>query len=181
MNTESYKREIKEGRIGKDNFFKTNVQSPIPQEEKENFTKLNYFEPDLNYRFKLELTELTEKTEVKIEDTGGNLRDFLKWGKFTFVINGQEYVLYAYKSDKTETRLFIPFKDATSGKETYGAGRYLDLYEERDKISEDRWILDFNLASNPWCAYSPNFVCPLIPFENILNVKIEAGEKDYQK
>ncbi|MEA2096902.1 MAG: DUF1684 domain-containing protein [Candidatus Cloacimonadota bacterium] len=179
MNTENYKREIKKGRIGKDNFFKTHIQSPIPQEERENFTKLNYFEPDLNYRFELEMTELTEKAEVKIEDTGGNLRDFLKWGKFTFKINEQEYVLYAYKSNETETRLFIPFKDATSGKETYGAGRYIDLEEERHKFA-NKWILDLNMATNPWCAYSNNYVCPLIPFENILKVKILAGEKSYK-
>ncbi|MCD6176553.1 MAG: DUF1684 domain-containing protein, partial [Candidatus Cloacimonetes bacterium] len=110
---------------------------------------------------------------------GGNMRDFLKWGKFTFEINNQYYILNAYKSDETETRLFIPFKDATSGKETYGAGRYIDLEEERDKIG-NKWILDFNFATNPWCAYSNNYVCPLIPFENILKVEIKAGEKSYK-
>jgi len=116
---------------------------------------------------------------VKIEDTGGNLREFLKWGKFTFNVNGKTCFLNAYKSEEAETRLFIPFKDATNGKETYGAGRYLDLYEERDYI-EDRWILDFNIATNPWCAYSHNYVCPLIPSENILKVEIKTGEKKYK-
>ena len=103
----------------------------------------------------------------------------MKWGKFTFEINKQEYVLFAYKSNEEETRLFVPFKDATSGKETYGAGRYIDLEEERDKI-ENKWILDLNFATNPWCAYSHNYVCPLIPFENILQVEIKAGEKSYK-
>jgi len=180
MNTENYERKIKSDRVGKDEFFKEHLQSPIPQEERKDFTKLNYFEPDLNYRFELELEEFDQKESLKIEDTGGNLRNFLKWGKFTFKINEQDYILYAYKSHETETRLFIPFKDATSGKETYGAGRYIDLEEERDKI-DDKWILDFNLATNPWCAYSNNYVCPLIPFENILKVEIKAGEKSYKK
>ncbi|MEA3500644.1 MAG: DUF1684 domain-containing protein [Candidatus Marinimicrobia bacterium] len=179
MNMKNYKTEIIKNRIGKDEFFKEHDQSPIPQKERANFTKLNYFEPNIDYRFKLELEEFGQKEKVKIEDTGGNLRDFLKWGKFTFTINDQKCVLFAYKSEAPETRLFIPFKDATSGKETYGAGRYLDLYEERDKIG-NKWILDFNLATNPWCAYSPNYVCPLIPFENILKVEIKAGEKSYK-
>ncbi|MEA2103595.1 MAG: DUF1684 domain-containing protein [Candidatus Cloacimonadota bacterium] len=174
-----YLNQVITGRKQKDEFFASDYQSPIPQEESANFTKLNYFEPDLNYRFELEMIELSEKAKIKIEDTGGNLRDFLKWGKFTFTINDQKCLIYAYKSDEAEARLFIPFKDETSGKETYGAGRYLDLYEERDKIGS-KWILDFNMATNPWCAYSPNYVCPLIPFENILKVAIKAGEKNYK-
>lgn len=181
MNEKEYVQELEIVRKQKDDFFKTNFQSPILKQERQNFKGLNYFKPSLKYRLELSLQEYVEKQHVKIEDTGGQLRDFLKWGTFTFQLNGETCVLQAYKSDSSEKRLFIPFKDATSGKETYGAGRYLDLYEERDRISEDLWILDFNLASNPWCAYSPNYVCPLIPFENILNIKIEAGEKKYQK
>ena len=180
MNLENYKNKIKEDRKGKDLFFKQNFQSPIPTEDRTNFTQLNYFEPDLKYRFELELEEFAHKEEVKIEDTGRNLRNFLKWGKFAFEVENTKCILYAYKSEKTETQLFIPFKDATSGKETYGAGRYLDLYEERDKL-ENKWILDFNMATNPWCAYSHNYVCPLIPFENILKVEIKAGEKIYRQ
>ncbi len=179
MNSREYKDQIKLNRIGKDNFFKTDSQSPVPQEERESFTKLNYFDPDFDYRFELELKEFDHKEKVKIEDTGGNLRDFLKWGKFSFEINGQSCILNAYKSNETETRLFIPFKDATSGKETYGAGRYVDLEEEQHKLG-NKWILDFNMATNPWCAYSNNYVCPLIPFENILKVEIKAGEKNYK-
>ncbi len=176
MNTENYKRKIIGDRIEKDKFFKEHVQSPISLEERENFTKLNYFEPNPDYRFELELEEFAYKEKVKIEDTGGNLRNFLKWGKFIFEIENSRCILNAYKSEETEKRLFIPFKDATSGKETYGAGRYIDLEEERDKIGNE-WILDFNFATNPWCAYSNNYVCPLIPFENILKVEIKAGEK----
>ncbi|MCD6177205.1 MAG: DUF1684 domain-containing protein, partial [Candidatus Cloacimonetes bacterium] len=111
MNSQEYNVQIKLNRIGKDNFFKTSFQSPIPSEKIGNFIKLNYFDPDLKYRFELELEEFDHKEKVKIEDTGGNMRDFLKWGKFTFEINNQYYILNAYKSDETETRLFIPFKD----------------------------------------------------------------------
>ena len=73
------------------------------------------------------------------------------WGEFRFRIGDSECTLQAYKSDPYEERLFIPFKDATSGKETYGAGRYLDYQGER--TPEGKWILDLNRAYNPWCAY----------------------------
>lgn len=178
MNTEDYKKLIKSNRALKDEFFKESYQSPIPPEERANFKSLHYFEPDLNYRFELELEEFGEKEGLKIKDTGGNMRDFIRSGKFTFKVDTTSCHLYAYKSEEGEDRLFIPFKDATGGKDTYGAGRYLDLYEEGKTGA--KWILDFNLASNQWCAYSANYVCPLIPFENILKVPINAGEKRYK-
>jgi len=180
MNLDNYKNQIKNDRKGKDIFFKENFQSPILPKERANFTKLNYFEPYFKYRFELELEEFPHKEKVKIKDTGGNLRNFLKWGKFSFKVENSICVLNVYKSEESEARLFIPFKDATNGKKTYGAGRYLDFYEERDKMG-NKWILDFNLATNPWCAYSPNYVCPLIPSENILKVEIKAGEKTYKQ
>ncbi|MHA1701352.1 MAG: DUF1684 domain-containing protein, partial [Promethearchaeota archaeon] len=71
------------------------------------------------------------------------------------------------------------FRDETSGKETYGAGKYLDLEEENHKISKGKWILDFNVAYNPFCAYSEKYACPFVPPENWLKVPIFAGEKKY--
>jgi uncharacterized protein (DUF1684 family) len=78
-----------------------------------------------------------------------------------------------------EEGLFIPFKDATSGKETYGAGRYLDLDHQRDRTPAGKWILDRNRAYNPWCAYSVNYVCPFVPPENWPKAPVYAGEKNY--
>ena len=69
--------------------------------------------------------------------------------------------------------LFVPFLDATSGHETYGAGRYLDLEPEDDGT----YTLDFNLAYHPSCVYDVRFSCPLTPAENRLPVRIEAGER----
>ena len=71
--------------------------------------------------------------------------------------------------------MFVPFRDATSGKETYGAGRYLDIPRHDD--SDDAYMLDFNLAYNPSCAYSPRWNCPYPPPQNNLNIAVEAGEK----
>ena len=75
--------------------------------------------------------------------------------------------------------LFVPFKDATCGKETYGAGRYHDLEPDGNRTQEGKWILDFNQAYSPWCAYSEAYTCPFVPVENWLAVPIYAGGKDY--
>ena len=84
-----------------------------------------------------------------------------------------------HKSDPAEGCLFVPFGDGTSGNESYGAGRYLDLEPERHLTEEGRWVVDLNDAYNPWCAYSEHYVCPFVPPENWLRVPVRAGEKKY--
>ena len=111
--------------------------------------------------------------------TKGREQDFLRWGEFRFKVGGKEQAIQVYKSDPAEGRLFILFRDVTSGKETYGAGRYLDLEPDKDQTVEKKWIFDFNKAYNPWCVYSENYTCPLVPPENWLEVPIYAGEKNY--
>jgi len=173
--TELYQQE----RVEKDRFFREHPQSPIPLEERRNFKGLDYYPPDISNRFELELHQHSDKQAVQIEDTGGNMRDMIRWGEFHFRIGDSECTLQTYKSDAHEERLFIPFKDATSGKETYGAGRYIDLDYQRDHTPEGKWVLDLNKAYNPWCAYSVNYVCPFVPIENWLKVPVYAGEKNY--
>lgn len=107
----------------------------------------------------------------------GNIREFLRWGEFQFKVGNEMSTIQAYKSNSEEERLFIPFRDVTSGKETYGAGRYLDL-ELKNFTKNDEWILDFNKAYNPWCAYSKDYACPFVPPENWLKTPIYAGEKN---
>ncbi len=174
-----WKADIEMQRKEKDRFFAIHPQSPIPAEHRGQFEGLEYYPVDLAYRFELELYEHSDKKALQIEDTGGNARNFLRWGEFRFTIAGKECKLQAYKSEAAEQRLFIPFKDTTSGKETYGAGRYLDLDYDSDRTHDGDWILDFNKAYNPWCAYSENYVCPFVPPENWLDVTVRAGEKIY--
>jgi len=171
---------IEEEREFKDGFFAAHPQSPIPPKEREEFKGLDYYPLDPDYRFELELHEHSDKKRRKMAYTRGEEQEFLRCGEFKFKIDGQQQVLQAYKSDPEEERLFVPFKDATNGKETYGAGRYLDL-DERHRTAEGKWILDFNRAYNPWCAYSEKYTCPFVPPENWLRVPIRAGEKNYQK
>ena len=80
-------------------------------------------------------------------------------------------------SDDDDPGLFLPFRDATSGRETYGAGRYLDV---QPPDADGDVVIDFNLAYNPYCAYSEGFSCPLPPAENRLDVPIRAGEMTFE-
>ncbi len=108
-----------------------------------------------------------------METTRGQVQNFHRYGLVHFQVdgNGTQVTLYAAAQAH---ELFLPFRDATSGKETYGAGRYLDLHADADEI-----VIDFNYAYNPNCAYNPDWNCPLPPVENWLKVPIRAGEKNF--
>lgn len=118
---------------------------------------------------------------VQLETSIGDLRDFSVYGTFAFEVNGQEAHLTAYRTfpeSDDDDELFVPFKDATSGKETYGAGRYLDVQIQHEHNHDaGEYMLDFNRAYNPLCAYTPRYNCPYPPPQNRLKVAVEAGEK----
>lgn len=179
MKISDWKERLEMEREQKDVFFAIHPQSPIPTSERKEFKGLDYYPPNADYRFELELHEHPEKKRIKMSYTRGEEQKFIRWGEFRFKVGGKEQVLQAYKSDPVEERLFIPFRDATNGKETYGAGRYLDLEPETHLTVERKWILDFNRAYNPWCAYSEKYTCPFVPPENWLDVPVRAGEKVY--
>jgi hypothetical protein len=107
------------------------------------------------------------------------MRDALRYGYFEFEAGGQRCRVQVYRTIENiqagGRELFIPFRDATSGQETYGAGRYLDLQENTTGLYE----LDFNNAYNPYCAYTETYSCPVPPAENTLPIPIPAGEKIY--
>lgn len=181
MNAEKnrWQSEIEGEREYKDEFFRKGPRSPLSSEDRIMFKGLVYYPPDERYRFELDIIEHSDKEMLEIEDTKGHIRNFLRFGEFRFSIEDTEYVLQAYKSDPQEDRLFVPFKDSTAGKETYGGGKYLDLEPDSDMTPEGKWMLDFNKAYNPWCAYSDKYACPFIPRENVIEAVIPAGEKTY--
>ena len=189
MEIDAWKAQLERERGEKDRFFAGHSQSPIPSQERAEFRGLDYYPPDpdcrfeieLHEHFEIELHEHEEKKKVRMAYTKGEERDFIQWGEFRFRIGGEECVLQAYRSDSEEEQLFIPFRDATSGQETYGAGRYLDLDAARNRSADGKWILDLNRAYNPWCVYSENYTCPFVPQENWLVVPVRAGEKNYPK
>ena len=113
---------------------------------------------------------------LEMDTSTGAKQTYTREGKITFRVDGQETDLYLY-STGDPYELFVPFRDATSGKETYGAGRYLEA-----PVAEDGTVLvDFNYAYNPYCAYNELWSCPLPPVENWLKAPIRAGEMSFDE
>ncbi|ADQ67786.1 hypothetical protein C499_17314 [Halogeometricum borinquense DSM 11551] len=177
--TEAWREALLTHRAHKDEFFADDPQSPLSAADRESFDGLSYFEPDQSYRIVTELDEYDTKETITVSTTTDGERDYLVWGSFAFERNGESVRLDAYRSEPESNRLWVPFRDETSGDETYGAGRYLDL-EDPDDREGDAWVLDFNYAYNPFCAYNEQYECPLVPMENWLNVPIRAGEKTFE-
>lgn len=176
-----YVREREEDRRQKDAAFRAMPQSPIPAAERTSFAGLVYFPPDPAFRVTATLTPFARPEVVLLGSTKGDVRPQLRFGELRFTLAGQECRLTGYKDagDPDADELFVPFRDATTGHETYGAGRYIET-EDRGGGSEPRDVtLDFNLAYSPWCAYNVNFSCVLPPAENMLPVAVTAGEKTY--
>lgn len=172
-----YAAHLEAERARKDAYFRSAPDSPIPHEDRHDFAGLPYFPVDPSLRFEglaLAPYEGAEPSAFQIPTSDGQLRPAHRAGTFTFDMGGEPRRLTAYTLDGGHAEsLFVPFLDATSGGETYGAGRYLDLEAEPD----DSYTLDFNLAYHPYCVYAPSFSCPLTPAENRLSVRIEAGER----
>jgi uncharacterized protein (DUF1684 family) len=181
LDISKWKTRLEREREEKNRFFILDPRSPIPPEERRSLVGkgLSYYPPDPSLRFELKLHAHKENERIEVATTKGGVQKFIRSGEFRFEVNDKQYVVQAYKSNPREGRLWVPFRDKTSGEETYGAGRYLDLEPERNRTAEGRWILDFNKAYNPWCAYSEAYTCPFIPPENWLEIPIKAGEKNY--
>ena len=173
----TYAEEVEAFRADKDDYFKNGDHSPIPAAEREAFSGLPYYAVDESLRFEeLTLQPYTgdEPSHFQIPTSDGKLRPAHRGGVFRFEIGGEPHQLTAYVlNDGDPTSLFVPFLDATSGTETYGAGRYLDLEPEDDGT----YVLDFNIAYHPSCVYDVIFSCPITPPENRLPIRIEAGER----
>ncbi len=146
--------------------------------EKTSFDRLLYFPPDRSYAVRAKLVKVAEPDQVEMLTSRSLKKTFYRYARLQFQLDGEDQELTAYKSSldgEGSEYLFVPFRDATSGRETYGAGRFMDLDEPE---SED-FVLDFNRAYNPLCNYSPAFNCPIPPRENHLKVAIRAGERTY--
>ena len=165
-----------------DQFMEFYPQSPLDEEQRANFDGLAYFEPNeaLNLVVPVERFAATEPM-IEMETNTGEQRPFRRWGRLSFEVNGEPASLTIY-SDIYGQEFFLPFRDATSGKETYGAGRYLDNSRPGLlDLGNGRFKIDFNYSYNPYCAYQSTFSCPLPPRENWLTVPIHAGEKNFEQ
>jgi uncharacterized protein len=167
-----YASRLKQERIGKDKYFKENKDSPI--ENKADFKGLKYYE--INEKYKVVASLILESDNKKnIIQTTDNKADTLKvFGVAKFEINGKMSQLTIYNQQNSRS-LFVPFRDGSSGKETYGGGRFLEV--PITDVLGNKVVLDFNLAYHPYCAYNHTYICPIPPKENTLEISILAGEK----
>ena len=162
--------DLKDFRAGKDDFFARHPQSPLTAEQKRGFDGLDYFDENPDLQLEVLVEKFQEQKEVVIQTSTGQTQTYTRYGKFKFAVDGQVAELTLFASDHG---FFLPFADSLAGDETYPAGRYL----EPDSLQGDRFLVDFNLAYNPYCAYNEMWSCPLTPPENRLKVPIRAGEK----
>lgn len=170
----NWRERIETQRKQKAEYFRDHPHSPLAQAE---FEGLSYFEIDESYRFVLPLHTNDDPETITVETTADGEQEYLRHGEFRFEIDGESVTLQAFRPPGEE-RLWVPFRDETNGDETYGAGRYIDLEPDTHETA-DGWILDLNEAYNPTCAYNTAYECPLIPMGNWLDIRVEAGEKDY--
>ena len=165
--------------------FLKNSSSPL---QKEDFEYLRFYEPNEKFKVACKFVATTRrnsarKKPLEIPTSSGQTAVYTKFGELKFEIDGKPNKLAVYQSLRLRNLpqyrdyLFIPFKDLTNGKESYGGGRYLDL--RMKEIEGDKIYLDFNKAYNPFCAFSAGYSCPIPPKENHLKVAIEAGEKNF--
>ncbi len=162
--------ELDAFRKEKDEFFGGHPQSPLTPEQRKDFHGLLYFPENEGLRLDVKVEEFENKERFEMQTSTGDVQEYERFGKFHFAVDGEEVELTIYQS---QHGFFLPFVDSLAGSETYPAGRYL----EPEPLPGGRFLVDFNIAYNPYCAYNEMWSCPITPAENRLKVAIRAGEK----
>jgi uncharacterized protein (DUF1684 family) len=193
FDVEEWRDRLRSHREQKDDFFAEHRQSPIPPEDRDDFEGLDYFDPDPDYRVTATVEVHDRPDPVEMDVSAGMPQRYLRIATLRFELGeaqrasgessgeqgeprDDERELAAYQQEGQDS-LFVPFRDKTTGQQTYEDGRYMEFESEGDLEDRDEMVLDFNLAYSPFCAYSDTFACPLPPEENWLEVEIHAGEK----
>lgn len=169
-----YVQEITEEREAKDREFSA-LDDPVPPEKRDTLLPLPYYPPDLDYSVPAVLRLSEDRPVFEVPTSTGTIRRMQRVGVLEFTLQGQTMTLGAFVDEGTRqiNELFVPFADLTTGKETYPAGRYLNLRPTGTGV----YTIDFNKAYNPYCAYNEKYECPYPPPSNRLKVEILAGEK----
>lgn len=160
--------DLTDFRAEKDDFFGKHPQSPLSAAQKRAFSGLRYFDENPSLRLEVQAEPLAREP-IEVQTSTGEVREYFRVARFKFSVDNQPAELTIYESDGG---YFLPFVDSLAGKETYPAGRYL----EPEPLPGNRFLVDFNIAYNPYCAYNEGWSCPLTPFENRVKVPIRAGE-----
>jgi uncharacterized protein len=170
---------VKEFRAGWDAMMRNPRQTPLKPAELAQFHGISWFPIQSAYRVTAHFVATPGQKTFQMPTSSGTTDSYVRVGVLTFTLNGHPCRLAAYervpKEDGTAS-LFIPFTDATSGHETYAGGRYLEVPAGKGATV----TLDFNIAYNPYCAYTHGFSCPIPPQENHLSIAVKAGAKAYR-
>ncbi|WP_250432835.1 DUF1684 domain-containing protein [Hanstruepera flava] len=163
--------------------FKDATKSPLKDKDRKDFKGLDFFKFDSAYVVKATLKRTPDEKPFKMKTTTERLANYVKYGTIVFELNGKEHELNIYqnldllKKPGYEDYLFLPFLDHTNGEDSYSGGRYVEARIPEGDIIQ----IDFNTAYNPYCAYNEKYSCPIVPRENTLYTRVEAGVKAFKK
>lgn len=170
-----YKARLNQDRAEKNRAFRMDKQTPFSEEQIKSFMGLNYFPANSDFIVNASLEYEKVPDTLLMPFTDGGKDTLIRVGRLNFELEGSDYTLIAFRNPfSPDGKIFIPFKDHTSGIESYGGGRYLEATDMGGAVQ-----LDFNRAYNPFCAYNENYVCVIPPPENMLSLRILAGEKNF--
>jgi uncharacterized protein (DUF1684 family) len=168
-------QELAEFRKTKDDYFRRDRHAPLTAAQRRAFRGLVYYPHNPALRFELPLDRHVPDDVLRMETSTGDTQEYRRAGTIHFEVDGQAAELTIYRGEQGD--LFLPLRDATSGKQTYGAGRYL----EPMPLDATSVVVDFNYLYNPYCAYNDVWSCPLPPRENWLSIPLEAGEQRFHE
>lgn len=177
ISNEDYIETIIASRAEAEDYMSNDPESPFHKKGDVEFTGLKYFKVNPKYKVKASIERLASPEPLDIELTNGEIAKYFKYAIATFDLDGMPQKLQLLKPEKywDEDWLFLPFYDVTSANESYGGGRFLNLEYTNQDILE----IDFNLAYNPYCAYTDTYRCPIPPADNNITVEVRAGERIY--
>jgi len=179
INDQSHTEEIQAFQQELNDSYKDKEKTPLSKKNRRKFKKHPFFPINADYKVKATFERAKGIEVIEFPTSTDRMATYVKYGVATFSLDGEDLSLNIYQSPDVskmegyEDYLFLPFKDATNGKESYGGGRYMDL--RLGDIEGETITLDFNKAYAPYCAYSGNFSCPVPPRDNHLMVPIKAG------
>lgn len=180
VSAQTYKGTIAAHRQNYLKEFLEDERSPLRQED---FSNLHFYDADSTFLVEAVVTLLQDQSPFRMPTFDGTSKEFVRYAVLDFQLKDKPYKLTIYRNvalaanTQYKDYLFLPFTDQTNNKETYGGGRYMDL--KVGDIENNRVLIDFNKAYNPYCAYSTGYRCPIPPEENDLQTEIKAGEKLY--
>ncbi|MEL7123728.1 MAG: DUF1684 domain-containing protein [Bacteroidota bacterium] len=176
----TYKKALKEHRKSYKKAFVENDQGPL---DNKGVKKMDFYKANESFIVEAAVELTPDSKPFEMATYSGITKTYRKYATLSFEINGEPHQLAVYQNMKLmrmpmyRNRLFLPFKDATNGDDTYGGGRYIDM--STNNIVDGKIEIDFNKAYNPYCAYSDGYNCPVPPLENHLKSAILVGEKNY--